>query len=134
MISILMVDDHEDTSRALKRLLVRMGYEVKLAHTVRHALDVARAHPFDLIISDIGLPDGSGLDLMRQLRAQRPVRGIALSGFGMEEDVRKSFEAGFREHLIKPVNVQKLQTVIQRVMRDELQAVETPADDSPAGG
>jgi CheY-like chemotaxis protein len=126
---ILMVDDHEDTSRALKRLLVRMGYEVKLAHTVQHALDVARSNTFDLIISDIGLPDGSGLDLMRELCARRPVRGIALSGFGMEDDVRKSFEAGFREHLIKPVNVQKLQTVIQRVMRDdEAGAVAAPAD------
>jgi len=126
---ILMVDDHEDTSRALKRLLVRLGYEVKLAHTVQHALDVARAHTFDLIISDIGLPDGSGLDLMRQLRARHAVRGIALSGFGMEDDVRKSFEAGFREHLIKPVNVQKLQTVIQRVMRDDAEPVAAPAND-----
>ena len=133
---ILMVDDHEDTSRALKRLLVRMGYEVKLAHSVQNALDVAGAHPFDLIISDIGLPDGSGLDLMRQLSARRPVRGIALSGFGMEDDVRKSFEAGFREHLIKPVNVQKLQTVIQRVMCDDVdQAVEARgADDDGASG
>ena len=131
---ILMVDDHEDTSRALKRLLVRMGYEVKLAHTVQHALDVARSNTFDLIISDIGLPDGSGLDLMRELCARRPVRGIALSGFGMEDDVRKSFEAGFREHLIKPVNVQKLQTVIQRVMRDdETDAVAAPAA-APADG
>jgi PAS domain S-box-containing protein len=130
---ILMVDDHEDTSRALKRLLVRMGYEVKLAHSVQQALDVARAHTFDLIISDIGLPDGSGLDLMRELCARRPVRGIALSGFGMEDDVRKSFEAGFREHLIKPVNVQKLQTVIQRVMRDdEAGAVAMPADENGA--
>jgi PAS domain S-box-containing protein len=115
---ILMVDDHEDTSRALKRLLVRMGYNVQLANTVRGALDVARSQPFDLIISDIGLPDGSGLDLMRELCARVPIKGIALSGFGMEDDVRKSFEAGFREHLIKPVNLQKLQSVIRRVMTD----------------
>ena len=115
---ILMVDDHEDTSHALRRLLVRMGYNVQLANTVRGALDVARAQPFDLIISDIGLPDGSGLDLMRELSGRQPIKGIALSGFGMEDDVRKSFEAGFREHLIKPVNLQKLQSVIQRVMTE----------------
>jgi DNA-binding response OmpR family regulator len=125
---ILMVDDHEDTSRALKRLLVRMGYNVQLASTVRGALDVARDQPFDLVISDIGLPDGSGLDLMRELCARVPIKGIALSGFGMEDDVRKSFEAGFREHLIKPVNLQKLQSVIRRVMNEGATAAPAPTD------
>jgi PAS domain S-box-containing protein len=115
---ILMVDDHEDTSLALRRLLVRVGYHVELANSVQTGLQAAAAGTFDLIISDIGLPDGSGLDLMRELTARRPIRGIALSGFGMEDDIRKSFEAGFREHLIKPVNLQKLQAVIQRVMAD----------------
>jgi PAS domain S-box-containing protein len=121
---ILMVDDHEDTSRALKRLLSGLGYDVKLAHNVESALEIASTHPFDLIISDIGLPDGSGLDLMRELCARRPIKGIALSGFGMEEDIRKSHEAGFREHLIKPVNLQKLQAVIQRVVAES--AVNSP--------
>jgi CheY-like chemotaxis protein len=116
---ILMVDDHEDTSSALKRLLTRLGYDVQLANSVQSALDIAASRPFDLIISDIGLPDGSGLDLMRQLTNRKPIKGIALSGFGMEEDIRKSFEAGFQEHLIKPVNVHKLQSVIEKVTRTE---------------
>jgi signal transduction histidine kinase/CheY-like chemotaxis protein len=111
-IRILLVDDHRDTSRAMARLLVRMGYNVKTADTVRSALAVANQHPFDLLISDIGLPDGSGLELMRQLLAQRPIKGIALSGFGMEEDVQRSKAAGFYEHLTKPINFNRLETAI----------------------
>jgi CheY-like chemotaxis protein len=68
---------------------------------------------FDLLISDIGLPDGSGLDLMRLLLQRRPIKGIALSGFGMEEDVKKSKEAGFYEHLIKPINFNRLESAIR---------------------
>lgn len=119
---ILMVDDHEDTSSALKRLLVRFGYDVQLANSVQTALEAAASEPFDLIISDIGLPDGSGLDLMRELCARKPIKGIALSGFGMEDDIRKSHAAGFHEHLIKPINVQKLQAVIQKVMKETVTA------------
>ncbi len=119
---ILMVDDHEDTSSALKRLLVRFGYDVQLANSVQSALEAAATEPFDLIISDIGLPDGSGLDLMRELCARQPIQGIALSRFGMEDDLRTSHEAGFHEHLIKPINVQKLQAVIQKVMESAVES------------
>jgi PAS domain S-box-containing protein len=112
---ILLVDDHEDTARAMRRLLERSGYDITLAFNVRDALGEFGRREFDLLISDIGLPDGSGLELMRQVRQQRKVRGIALSGFGMEEDIRKSREAGFDEHLIKPINFQKLQAVIRDV-------------------
>ena len=115
-LSILLVDDHEDTARAMGRLLQRLGYQVKTAHTVASALETFGRDRFDLVISDIGLPDGSGLELMRQIRQGRDVRGIALSGFGMEEDVRKSKEAGFFEHLTKPVNFQKLDAVIRQAM------------------
>ena len=113
-IRILLVDDHEDTNRAMQRLLQRLGYDVQTAHTVQAALSAADAdRPFDLLISDIGLPDGSGLELMEQLLKRRPIKGIALSGFGMEEDVRKSKEAGFYEHLTKPVNFQRLHALIR---------------------
>ena len=111
----LPVDDHPDTSRVMSRLLVRMGYDVQTADTLQSALAIAKENQFDLLISDIGLPDGSGLDLMRQLRAQSPIKGIALSGFGMEEDIRRSYEAGFREHLTKPVNLKTLQQAIARL-------------------
>jgi CheY-like chemotaxis protein len=113
-VRILLVDDHEDTTRAMRRLLERLGYAVRTAHSVGTALAaVSDAGPFDLLISDIGLPDGSGLELIRHLKAMRPVTGIALSGFGMEDDVRKSKEAGFYEHLTKPVNFQRLHALIR---------------------
>lgn len=119
--SILLVDDHLDTSRAMQRLLQKMGYCVETAHSVQAALHAAATaaaarRKFDLLISDIGLPDGTGLELMRQIRAIQEIEGIALSGYGMEEDIRRSKEAGFRDHLTKPVNIQKLQGLIHEVV------------------
>lgn len=69
-----------------------------------------------MLISDLGLPDGSGLDIMRRVKALYALHGIALSGFGTEEDIRRSLEAGFEEHLIKPVSVNILREAIQRVV------------------
>jgi CheY-like chemotaxis protein len=71
---------------------------------------------FDLLISDIGLPDRSGYDLMRELRNSKGLRGIALSGFGMEHDVSKARAAGFSEHLTKPINFERLEEAIQNLM------------------
>jgi PAS domain S-box-containing protein len=131
---ILMVDDHEDTSRAMKRLLERLGYEVQTKHTVRDALDAVSASRFDLLISDIGLPDGSGVDLIRQLRqSANPIRALALSGFGMEEDVRRSKEAGFQDHLTKPVNFTRLQQVIAELMLEPTAAF-VPSPGTPVEG
>lgn len=112
---ILMVDDHEDTGRAMQRLLQRLGYDVHLAHTCQEAIDAVQQTRFNLLISDIGLPDGSGLDLIRALRSIQPIRGIALSGFGMDEDIRRSKEAGFYDHLTKPINFHRLETVIRQL-------------------
>jgi PAS domain S-box-containing protein len=114
-VRVLIVDDHIETSKVMKLLLERRGYVVCAAHTVHDALEATRTADFDLLISDIGLPDGSGLDLMRSLH-DRPLRGIALSGFGMDEDIARSREAGFAEHLIKPVSFQTLQEAIGRVL------------------
>ena len=111
--SILLVEDHPDTSKTMKKLLHHSGYQVRTADSVASALRAADAEAFDLLICDIGLPDGSGLDLMRQLLAKQPVKGIAVSGYGMEEDVRKSREAGFADHLTKPVDVRRLEEVIR---------------------
>ena len=74
------------------RLLTRLGHRVAVADSVAAAVDLATAGEFDLLVSDLGLPDGSGLDLMRRLR---PMKGIALTGYGMEDDVEKTREAGF---------------------------------------
>ena len=114
-VRILLVEDHEDTNRSLTRMLRRRGYEVHAAPDVRSALDIAKNTPFDVLVSDIGLPDGNGHDLLRTLRAQREVFGIALSGYGMEEDIRRSGEAGFSHHLVKPVDINKLDSIIQAV-------------------
>lgn len=98
-------------------LLERRGYVVDATDTVERALRCIREEAYDLIISDIGLPDGSGVDLMRSIRADgSQVRAIALSGFGMDEDIRRSLDAGFDEHLTKPVGVQQLQDVINRLL------------------
>jgi CheY-like chemotaxis protein len=113
---ILLVEDHADTLAAMAQLLEMFGYTVRTADSVASALQVAEGERIDVVVSDIGLPDGSGLDLMRQLLARRPVWGIALSGFGMEEDLRKSREAGFEEHLTKPVDLALLQQALARAM------------------
>jgi two-component system CheB/CheR fusion protein len=112
---ILLVEDHDDTANIMSTVLRHQGHTVRRAASVAAALQAAQAEPFDLLISDIGLPDGSGLDLMRQIRQRQPVRGIALSGFGMEDDVHRSRDAGFDEHLTKPVSLDVLETTIKRV-------------------
>ena len=114
--SLLIVEDHADTAEVLARLLQSSGYEVTETHTVAEALAAVSAAPFDLLISDIGLPDASGLELMRQVRDRFGIPGIALSGYGMEEDIRKSQEAGFLDHIVKPVNVDQLKAAIQRAV------------------
>jgi signal transduction histidine kinase len=116
---ILLVEDHSDTALIMARMLRRAGFQVTQAISVADALakvaavqgelDASgRAHPVQLVVSDLGLPDGSGVDLMRQLRARHHLTGIALSGFGMEEDVRRSHEAGFTAHLTKPIDFNRL--------------------------
>ena len=113
---ILLVDDHPDTSTALEKLLTRRGHTVAAANDIRSAIEAAERAQFDLLISDVGLPDGSGLELMAHLRAKTGIRGIAISGFGMNGDVEKSMQAGFFEHLVKPVNLEKLEAAIEQAM------------------
>ena len=112
---ILLVDDHLDTLRILTRLLRRWGYNVTTADGVQSALQRASEEKFDLLISDLGLPDGSGRDIMKEVKASSQLRGIALSGYGTDEDIRSSLEAGFEEHLTKPVSFQSLQMAVQRL-------------------
>ena len=116
---ILVVEDHADTLRVLSRLLAASGHDVKTAGTVAAALKLAEAEPFHLVVSDIGLPDKSGYELMEEVRRRFGTKGIALSGYGMEADMQRSREAGFVDHLTKPVNVDQLEVVIQRVSAGE---------------
>ena len=112
---ILLVEDHEDTARIMSKLLRSFEHRVTWASTFVTAMEAVEADNFDLLISDLGLPDGNGRELMRQAQKKHSVRGIALSGYGMESDVRASLEAGFAEHLTKPVNIVQLQEAIRRV-------------------
>jgi CheY-like chemotaxis protein/anti-sigma regulatory factor (Ser/Thr protein kinase) len=114
---ILLVDDHQDTCAALERLLVRRGHLVATAHTLRSALESAVHSQFDLLISDVALPDGTGLDLMMQLRAISGIPGIAISGFGNNGDIEKSLQAGFSAHLVKPIKLEKLEGAIERAIQ-----------------
>jgi CheY-like chemotaxis protein len=114
-LKLLLVEDDESTLRVMAKLLRQRNYDVVAASNIASAVEAANHVDFDLVISDIGLKDGNGLELMRKLRAQRSVKGIALSGFGMDEDIQKSQEAGFVAHLTKPIDFQQLEAMIQRV-------------------
>jgi PAS domain S-box-containing protein len=116
-VRLLIAEDHVDTARILGRLLRKRGYTVRVAGTVREAIQ-ALADPVDILISDVGLPDGTGYELMRRAREIRPIPGIAMSGFGMEEDVARSREAGFAEHLVKPVDAVQIDETIRRLLRN----------------
>lgn len=112
---ILLVDDHEDSLLLTRLMLERRGHRVATAGSVQAALVRAAEQRFELLISDIGLPDDSGLALLPELARRYPIRGIALSGFGRESDIARSKAAGYVEHLTKPVNMQRLQDVIDRL-------------------
>jgi signal transduction histidine kinase len=115
-LKILLVDDHQDTCAALEKLLARRGHLVAVTHDVRSAMEAAVRNKFDLLISDIALPDGSGMDLMMQLRAISSIPGIAISGFGNNGDIERSLQAGFSEHLIKPIKLDSLEAAIERAL------------------
>jgi signal transduction histidine kinase/CHASE1-domain containing sensor protein/ActR/RegA family two-component response regulator len=119
---ILLVEDHPDTAEAMAELLAAVGHRVTVANSASEALTAAETaqtasarEGIDLVISDVGLPDVSGLELMAQLKSRFRLRGIALSGYGMDEDVQRSRAAGFERHLTKPVNLQILRDTIQQV-------------------
>jgi CheY-like chemotaxis protein len=128
---ILLVEDHLDTALAMAELLRAMGHRVTTAASVGQGLAAAAAaqagqnsatgsagsgapgSPIDLVVSDLGLPDGHGHDLMRELKRRYGLAGIALSGYGMEEDIQQSREAGFDRHLTKPVGIRVLEAAIR---------------------
>jgi signal transduction histidine kinase len=112
---VLLVEDHADTALVLQRLLTRWGYHVQTASSVAAALQLSSMEPFDVVVSDIGLPDATGYDLMAALKQRGNVKGIAMSGYGAEEDLQKSQAAGFAEHLTKPVHMEQLEAALERL-------------------
>jgi signal transduction histidine kinase/CheY-like chemotaxis protein len=113
---VLVVDDHADTCRGMKLMLERRGYQITVAHSADQAMEKAKRQEFDLLISDIGLPDRSGYDLMRELHQSKGLPGIALTGYGMENDVTRARAAGFSDHLTKPINFEQLEEAIQNLL------------------
>jgi PAS domain S-box-containing protein len=112
---LLLVEDHHDTARTISRLLRSAGFAVTTATDAASASAAVDREPFDVIVSDLGLPDGDGYELMRRIRAIGSMPGIAMSGYGMNEDRRRSHEAGFSEHLVKPIDLAQLIAAIRRV-------------------
>jgi PAS domain S-box-containing protein len=112
---ILIVEDHPDTARVMSRLVSSLGHTVETVGSMTEAVERMRGNHIDLLASDIGLPDGNGVDLIRTVRQFSNVPAIALSGFGMEEDVRRCLDAGFNAHLTKPVNIARLEQLITQV-------------------
>ena len=112
---VLLVEDHPETASAMWKLLRIQGFAVDYAATCREALLALEAARYDLMVSDIGLPDGTGLDLMRHARMTGGIVGIALSGFGTEHDIRRSKQAGFAVHITKPLNIQQLIASIEQL-------------------
>jgi PAS domain S-box-containing protein len=113
---VLVVEDDVDSADAMGTVLTLRGHEVVVAHSVAEGLAYGRK-AFDVLVSDIGLPDGTGTELMATLRQRGDLRGIAISGFGTPEDVRHSLEAGFERHMTKPVHLDELIEVIETMAR-----------------
>jgi len=118
-IQVLLVEDHLDTNQMLRNVLLRRGFDVHTANTFQLAIELGRSKRFDLLISDIGLPDGSGWDILQTLASHAPNAAIAMSGFGTDTDIERSYQAGFQEHLIKPFKLNQLFSAIERALSKE---------------
>ncbi len=127
---LLVVEDHADTAATLCNLLVRRGYVVQSANSCAAALEKARNFQFDVLVTDIGLPDGNGADLFMELRKQPErahLQGVALSGFGMDEDIARSERAGFLEHLTKPIDFHALERCLISIGHELANGAAAPA-------
>jgi CheY-like chemotaxis protein len=128
---ILLVEDHADTANILARLLRMGGHQVQVGNCVADALRLASEQTFDILVSDLGLPDGSGIDVIegfRQHQNSSRIHAIALTGYGAETDVARTAAAGFNEHLTKPITFQNLQQAIDRVVSDRRSHAAEPAE------
>ena len=112
---LIVVEDHADTAEGLKKFLNAVGYQVFVATDISSALTMAKAVRFDLLLSDLILPDGNGWDLVKALNTQdQSIPAIAFSGHNSPDDIQRSAQAGFREHLPKPLDPERLCAAIER--------------------
>ena len=112
---ILLVEDHSDTRRTLSRLLSHFGHQISVADNTQSALEIVQSQQFDVVLSDIGLPDGSGYEVITQAKRKQPIKAVAITGFGTDEDVRRGKQAGFDFHLVKPIDFHELRNVLDQV-------------------
>lgn len=112
-VRLLLVEDHEDSAELLAEILQSHGYAVSVARSAGAALSLAEAEVFDVVVSDVGLPDASGYELMTKLRGR--MKGIAITGSAGEDAVERGREAGFSAHLTKPVSVRRLEQAIEEL-------------------
>jgi PAS domain S-box-containing protein len=135
---LLIVEDHEATSAIMARLLKKRGYIVTVVTSVQTALEALDHTPLDLVISDLGLPDGTGHELMAKISEKQNLPGIALSGYGTDADITRSREAGFSAHLTKPIDIELLDGEIQLlgsgIVLEESQMSPTPSTDAKERG
>jgi CheY-like chemotaxis protein len=111
---LIVVEDHADSAEGLKKFLTAVGYQVFVATDMGSAVSLASAVEFDVLLSDLALPDGTGWELMKRLSAERRIRAIAFSGHNSPVDMQRSTEAGFLEHIPKPLCPERLCTAINR--------------------
>ena len=117
-LKIFVVENHEDTRFLLGLLLEQLGHTVLSAATMREALEALPEAQCDMLISDIGLPDGNGWELMHHLGEHRPGYAVAMSGFGQASDRQRSLAAGYRHHLLKPVEPNQLEALLDEAARE----------------
>lgn len=122
-LQILVVEDHGDTRRVLTGLLGHFGHAISAADTVKSAIAFVRAKRFDAIVSDLGLPDGSGCDVIREAKRQQDLAGVALTARGEEDDVVQGRKAGFDYHLTKPVDFGELRNVLEQIASTHPRAI-----------
>ena len=112
---VLLIEDHEDTAQVMQNVLRQMGHEVERCSTVATACQKLHDSQFDVLLSDIGLPDGTGIDFIKAAREICQTPAVALTGYGMAEDVERCLQAGFDEHLTKPIDIERLQNTLSRI-------------------
>jgi DNA-binding NtrC family response regulator len=115
---ILLVEDHEDTRKYLGLYLEQSGHAVVSANSIRQAAELLGSTECDVVLSDISLADGSGWELLNEVSPPRPIYAIAMSGFGTIADANRSKAVGFRHHLVKPIDPDMLDRVLEEARRE----------------
>ncbi|MGF6777514.1 response regulator [Paraburkholderia sp. GAS334] len=131
-LAILLIEDHLDTAEVMAQLVRGLGHEVTVVGRVADALAATQTEAFDLVVSDIGLPDGTGLDFIMAFREHSDVPAVALTGFGTDDDVRRCLAAGFTSHLTKPVNFTQLEQMIENAASAKRSKADSADDLDPA--